>query len=306
MVPLVESLIRAGGSTDSGLEGIENQHLGIELASTPDIFVVVADGYAGRIAFDYQYEIAAGWERILTGLEFQVPKSAWTPYPTTELAIPALLDMSYPAVPEADTWPASPRALHRMIGGDNRLVQELTRNGYRFVMVESGWSGSVCGVHVDECVASWFLDEATFLAVDRTILSQLVLETFGHSFTIGTRSSMRWLLDNSSRISANGTPDLVIAHLMAPHPPFFLDESCALHHDRSRWFAFARSDSDPDETRAAYLEQAACIDGFMARLAQEVGDDVVIVYVSDHGTAERRQLWRVTLVHGMNLIWWNG
>jgi hypothetical protein len=279
------------GGTDTAVETDQGN---VALSRHPDVFLVVVDGYAGlqTLADDFGVQQPT----IVEALEsrgFQLPDSAWSSYPTTQASVPSLLDMSYPLPPGERFWPATNRHLTRMIGGTNSLNLILRAGGYESVMIESGWSGSDCGPKIDRCVASPLLDEAMFFVIDRTVAAPSVLESFGYAFTVGAQRSMSWLLENGPALSRDDQPNFVFAHLMAPHPPFFLDQDCNTVYTRDRsGVLFARSRDDVDERREAYLEQARCVNDFMIDLADSLDPGVVVVYVADHGTDQRNQLTR--------------
>lgn len=264
----------------------------VELHETPDIFVVLTDGYAGVITLAEDFGIANSPLSVaLRDRGFQVPKSAWSAYASTEFSFSSLLDMSYPVGPGTGVEPLTKSRMYEIIGGKNRLVAELHEAGYRVTMIESGSSGTQCGGYIHRCIPSPFLDEAVFWTVARTLARPLVLDSRGYAFTVGTQSTMAWLRDNAHDISTNGTPDLILAQLMAPHPPLFLNADCDHHYDNELSGLFlVRGGDDVDRRREAYIEQARCVDGFLIELADLVDDGAVMVYVADHGTDSRLQL----------------
>ena len=55
---------------------------------------------------------------------------------------------------------------------------------------------------------------------------------------------------------------------------------------------FMRPGDELHERKAAYLEQAGCIDDFLVSFADSISSSAVIVFVADHGTDMRNQLGR--------------
>jgi hypothetical protein len=266
----------------------------LDLTRHPDVFVVVFDGYVGRHTLSEDFGLTD--PAVVDELEqrgFDVPDSVWSAYPSTRSSVPSLLDMSYPLGPGPAVSVMSNRHLSDIMGGSNVATSILEAEGYESVMIESGWSGSRCGGAIDRCIASPFLDEAMFSTVAGTVGGPSIVEAFGSSFTVGSRHTMSWLLDYGPEMAADGRPNFVYAHVMAPHPPFFLDSNCRTAFDVGRnGFLFARPNDDVSERREVYLEQAHCVNGFMMDLSDRLSEDTILIFVSDHGTDRRNQLSR--------------
>jgi hypothetical protein len=132
-----------------------------------------------------------------------------------------------------------------------------------------------------------------FFVLARTVLSPTLLESAGYAFTVGSQHTMNWLLENGARLSTDDRPNFVFAHVMAPHPPFFLDPSCETSYSRDRsGVLFSRRADDVETRRQAYLEQTMCLNDFMVALSDRLDPSAVVVFVADHGTDQRNQLAR--------------
>ena len=162
-------------------------------------------------------------------------------------------------------------------------------------MVESGWSGGACGSDYDHCVSSHWFDETIALILNDSVVGRWFKTHFGSPFTMGTENTMAWLLENASELSSSPQPDFVFAHLLAPHPPFYLNSSCdrVITDERSGFWHNKLGLATSERNR--YLgEQMECVNDFMLRLATAVEPDDVVVFVGDHGTDSRYQLFRGT------------
>jgi hypothetical protein len=103
---------------------------------------------------------------------------------------------------------------------------------------------------------------------------------------------MDWLLDKAEAITRNGVADFVFGHVMAPHPPFFLDPECdVVFEERRSGVQFARSGVALEGRGSFFDEQANCIDNFMLSLSDLIDDETVVIFVADHGTDSRHQLF---------------
>jgi hypothetical protein len=263
----------------------------LELERTPDIVLVIADAYLGVDGLHRYFGVEPEIRGILGERGFWIPDVAFSAYASTNAALPAILDMHYPIHEGPGINAATEQELYARIGGDNRFIDVLKSNGYEFTMVESGWSGSACGKQVDHCASSAFLDESVYKLVEKSWLGRFVWERFGYAFTIGARGTMTWLEENIERVSENSIPDFVLAHLEIPHPPMFLDAGCELEVSEDRnGVQLQRPGFDIDARKAAYLEQADCVNHFVADLSERVSSDMVLILSGDHGSDSQLQM----------------
>lgn len=258
--------------------------------ATPDIFVVVLDGYPGFEALRLDgRDVREDRTTALTEAGFDVPGSAWSSYWTTSMAVASMFNMAHPL--SADQGGGADEArLYEIIGGQNPIVALLNDHGYETVMIESGWSGSSCTPAYDSCISSPFVDEGVFLALLDTVAGPYVHSSIGYSFTVGTEYTMDWLLENAAGLSASPTPDFVFAHLIVPHAPFFLNGSCRREVINARSGVNFYLSGVPESEREEYFDgQLDCADRFMVELAALIEPDDIVVFVGDHGTDRRSQ-----------------
>lgn len=287
----------------------ESPPLTVDLATTPDVFLVVFDGYPGALAAE-QDRLETGVVDVMSELRsrrFQVPESSWSAYWATSLSIPSLLDMNYPISRSPWKSVSTTGDLHDVIGGASVTVETLKANGYATHMVETGWSGSSCGSGFDRCVPSPLIDEATYLILRHTVAWEFLDESPG-PYVIGALSGFEWLLDEAPALSESISPDFVFMHVVSPHPPLLLDSECTAELAPGRAGTNFNVPGVDSETRAGYLvNQIDCMDRMMIELADAVEDDDIVIFVSDHGTDRRDQAnpdlvdWdRQTIVERLN------
>lgn len=278
-------------TTRGSSSAVRPPSVGAEIADRRDIFLIVLDGHPGlqAIEFDYGPGVVESIVAEMGEAGYQLPDSAWTSFRATAYSIPSLLSMAYPTENPTGT-PAETQDMYEIVAGDNSLRRILEGEGYVTHMLESGWSGSSCREY-DHCVASPLLDESMFLAIHGSVLGEPILERYGYAFTAGAMNAMEWLETNVPALDADQAPDFVFAHIMAPHPPFFLDHDCQLvvTSDRSG-VRFSRSGVSINRRSDFMLDQIACLQGFLTELAANVSEDGIIVVVSDHGSDRRNQL----------------
>ena len=289
----VTSLVRE--ASQAGIdETVHHDGSALALSHRPDIFLVVLDGYAGNLTLESDFGLDRSTViRRFEKIGFEVPVHAWSAYPATRSSLPSLLDMSFPLESGGRVTALTEKRLSDMIGGSNSVSSILRAEGYELVMVESGWSGSRCGPEVDICIPAPIMDEAMFSVAERSLVGKPILRSMGYAFTVGAQHTMTWLDANGPSLSEDSRPSFVFAHVMVPHPPFFLDDSCRTRFGRERnGVQFVRPGDELLERRSAYLEQTECVDEFVLDLTGMIEPDDVVVVVGDHGTDQRNQLVR--------------
>lgn len=274
---------------EPGLSQVLNSQVGdVELVKRPNVFLVVFDGYPGLQALEREFGQTK--EELISELRergFQVPESAWTSYWSTELALPSILQMAYP-VEEGSLNSMTRQHLHQIIGGDSQLVEILESNGYETVMVESGWTGSSCGEAFDRCVVSPWLDDQLFYILWEGVTGESVLASNGHAYTKSTQATMSWLRTLVVDTYDTVVPTFVFAHLIAPHGPFYLSNSCQTVVSGERFGdRFYVAGVDRATRERFFFDHMQCVDGFMKELADSVKPGDVVILLADHGTGRR-------------------
>ena len=289
--PLVDTFRTAAKYGESSV--VNQEPMTLELTERPNIWLVVLDGYPGRISIRADHGIPPE-DQLQTHLEergFEVPASVWASYPSTRLSVPSLLDMAYLVRDWAES-PATDQDLYNIVAGDSRLIEVLNDNGYFTQMVEPGWSGGDCHSQYDVCVASPFYDAAMNFVAFESILGDTDFVRPGYAFAVGSQSTMSWLREHMGGVGGDDdAPSFVYAHVLAPHPPFFLDESCERVVDHQRDGFFYTYGDVPHSKRAEFFsQQIACVDSFVEEFVAGVSEDDLVILVSDHGTGTRAQM----------------
>jgi hypothetical protein len=264
--------------------------------STPDIVVIVADGYGSNSVLSRLYGFDnRGFTDALEAMGVTVEEQMRSNYARTKLSVPSFLEMGY--LPEGTPiTPAVESQLHQILGGENRLADAVRRNGYQTVYVESGWSGTKCSASNDVCVSNVWPDETFYDIVRRSLLRDLPGFETGISFARGAHhvlGSVRGVVD---QYTSNDRPDLIYIHLLAPHPPFFHNSSCELDPEAAlAGFALGEPGMAPEHLemrKSAYVSQVQCVNSklgdAMASIAQA---GAVGLILGDHGPDLSLQLF---------------
>lgn len=261
-----------------------------------DIVLVVLDGYGNSNVLREIYGFDnSPFEADLRSSGFEVSSQTIPNYGRTRLSVASVLQLQHPIQPGPYVRADFDHLLN-VIGGENLLAQWLVGNGYTHTYVESGWFGTRCRSTVDVCVEGPWPNESLYDVTNRSLLQDLPgLET-GRSFSRGANRALEWLDDSLDPLLDNDRPDFVYVHVLAPHPPLFLDANCVLHpQDGFKGFTIAQpgmSDTQLDEARDWYVSQVQCVNSHLAALAEDAdAKDAIMIMMGDHGPDSLGQLF---------------
>lgn len=254
----------------------------------PDVLVMVLDEFASldvRPLGDAETGALIGLEE----LGYSVSPTMWSPYTISAASIASTMDASYPIESGQRITQQAALRLGGITRGDNRLVQRLRSQGYRFTMVESGLWMTSCGPMVDRCVEGSWLDESVGTVVERSIFKPWHRRLWGDEFVHSGLHAMSEASRTFRSAVSNGERDLVFVHVPLPHFPFVLDPDCQLDPER---VARPHADADVD----AYVDQASCVAGWLTETLRDV-DAVAdtppaVLITGDHGTGFAKQVLR--------------
>lgn len=270
-------------------EVLESEFSPVVLDQRPDIVLLLLDGHPGSIAWDQDFRDRAPIFDGLVDRGFDAPESSWSPYWTTHYSLSALFNMQY-VLNEQPEATATDAHLYRIVSGENSLTRTLRANGYSVSALGSGWSGLRCTRAFDNCHDAPLVDDVLFFMLKDSLLGRYLTSSLGHAYTHGVSEAMHQLPDLIEAISSNESPDFLMAHLIAPHPPTFFTPQCDVQVTPSRLGVAAGPwGVDQDVWDAYFLEQARCIDGFVLSVVDMLPPDTIVVVVSDHGTDRRGQ-----------------
>lgn len=272
----------------SGELHIEGTYSDLRVEGERDVLLVIADAYGGQAVLEEFYDFDNS--EFLTDLKdqgFAVPYGVVANYSHTSLSVPSLLQMEY--VAEASTLSdADLVELFKILGGDSSFKEILSESGYTTVYVESGWLGTQCSQSIDICVDAPWPDETLYDITYRTLLRDAPGFETGLSFMRGAQHSMEWLSNELEAYLTNGRPDFIYVHILAPHPPLFLDANCVGDPSAEMsGFVIGKPGLSADEIekrKSAYVDQVLCVNTVLTKVAaQVVTNDAIALFVGDHG-----------------------
>lgn len=266
-------------------------------AELPDVYFVVVDGYGRQDVLAERYGFRN--DGLIDALEsegFFVPRHAWANYSMTHAAIPSMLAMDYVLSPGQRLGHQERLALYDVIGGNNPVVEYLRAAGYRYVHIENDWAGSNCREMVDRCVPRHFLDESVWALLERTPLEPALRQRIGHPHSQSSLRVLGHLLEEALRPERDERPKFVYAHVLAPHPPLYLDRRCTLRVDSGLGGLNLTAPEDSERSRAqrraAYVEQVECVNQRILEFVDHLAPEAVVLISADHGPDSRGQLFK--------------
>jgi len=218
---------------------------GIELSipqNPPDIYYILLDGYtradvlAERFGFDN-----GDFLDSLEDLGFAIADCSRANYEHTHLSLPSLMNMAYidTLVGEIPAGATIKSLRFAQLTKNNRVMQSLQRLGYETVAFETSyyWAQFSEADYYFEPATGYFfapiLSEFEKIFVETTMISALMDWEVNHQSglfqTLVTpyESHALWVqytLDKLKELPQMKGPQFVLAHIIAPHPPYIFNQ----------------------------------------------------------------------------------
>lgn len=266
--------------------------------SSPDIYVIVLDGYGRedvlRQLYDYDN---SPFLQSLEGLGFQIIPDARANYMQTSLSLASALNLDYlqNLLPDSQRAEHDREALIRLIH-HSVLGRMLREHGYTDRAVDSGYRPTNL-----KGASEYFGPDSRAT----NLFERLVIENSGVALVGGHPSSpepfshpgyrlhrdrIRFALQYLSRPAADtGAPRWTFVHILAPHPPFVFDA----HGDPVQPdypYVLLDGSAYPGEMRDyrhQYIQQLRYVNrnllASLISLVDEKGHEAAIVIQADHG-----------------------
>jgi hypothetical protein len=154
--------------------------------------------------------------------------------------------------------------------GNSRVVSLLGSAGFDYTHIEGGWNGDVCD-EAEQCLRSSIWYEATWRLLESSVFIGIAEQLWGSYEALNTMVAVNHLLQLG--VFDDGSHDFVYAHMMLPHFPQVVDETCRIVPVGSR-----------GETTADIRAQMACVDSILIDLVGSFDQSTAVVIAGDHGT----------------------
>jgi hypothetical protein len=259
-------------------------------ALKPDIYVIVLDefGRADLLREYFDLDIQPFVE-LLRSRGFYVPDKSHSDYPQTFPSLASTLNLVR-LDRLADVMGPRSQDLRplRYLLDHNAFMQMAKRADYRVIAIGSDYAATSSIDEADECLCGQYgLGRYEILAAGLTPLAPLPFERWGYE---AHRRKVLNSLSELARASAGSGPKMILAHILAPHPPFVFEaDGQAVQPQPSRTIGDDRVFSGPREEYArGYRAQVQFVvkqmTDLVGSLQSRPGAAPVILLFGDHGS----------------------
>jgi hypothetical protein len=277
----------AGREARMAADGADAVQTAQAAGDAPDIYFIVLDGYARADMLASHYGFDNGpFLRRLEQLGFQVAEASQANYTWTFLSLSSTLNMDYmPALLGERLDPkASGRDHAYRLLRDNRAAAFLRERGYRFVHLQSTWSGTGSNPYADDfryCGGGLFRDDYLLAVAEVSWL-----RAFGSRASLDLASCHLRNFETLASLAREPGPKFVFAHFVPPHHPYLFDRDGRVlrNANLSNQFEFQKK---LWEDRQAYVDQLVFVsrkvEQAIGRLIADSKRSPAILLLSDHG-----------------------
>lgn len=164
--------------------------------------------------------------------------------------------------------------------------------GWRYVHIESDWTGTRCGPTVAHCVDRSLVNDFVWEFVQGSYFGRFVERAFPNPHVAQGLKTLDALTRHAS--TADSGQDFVFSHILLPHPPLQLRADCEVSIDErllGRHYELIETTAETAVLRRnGYNEQRACLNSRLMSVLAGLPAETRIVITSDHGPDLRGQL----------------
>jgi hypothetical protein len=267
----------------------------ISVASLPDIYYIILDGYARADVLDELYQFDnSGFIHSLEQRGFYVAGNSMANYSQTSLSLAASLNMEYlDGLAARVGLESSNRQPVMQMVQQSLVFRFLKEYGYKLVAFSTMHRPSDLR-HADVYLAPrWTLSKFQMALLDTTPLPTILARLTSYDEYESHRKRLLFALDHLAEVPDQDGPVFVFAHLWTPHPPFVFGEHGEKVNPQQR-LTFAdgslflyRSGLTAHEYRDNYTKQLTFLNQRISSVVDEILANAirpsVIVLQADHG-----------------------
>lgn len=207
-----------GGVESTGAARVES----VNADTLPNIYYIILDGYARADILEelFDYDNSEFLE-YLDQNGFFVASRGRSNYAQTSLSLASSLNLKYlddlaeRLGPKSDDREPLKEMIH-----DNTVFQFLRQQGYAIVAFDSGYSSTDVRDADLYMSPGWSWGEFEVALINTTPIPIVLKRDMEHDPYGLHRRRILYAFDHLSDVSELGSPHLVFAHIIAPHPPF--------------------------------------------------------------------------------------
>ncbi len=259
----------------------------------PDIYYIILDGFGRQDILEQYYQAdLSGFYSYLDQAGFYIASQSQSNYAWTELSLASSLNFMY--LDDLGQWGAevSDTLPLEIMVEQNRLFAILRSYGYQVVTFADEYDLTDIS-SADEYLSpqAWVFSGYQSELLGITPLPDLARIVTGRSLFDLHRDHLRFMLGNLYRRPDPARPQLVFAHLMAPHPPFVFSAN-GEPAPQDRRFTFNYVDkvlvgAERDRFIQGYRDQAAYLTTSLIpeleKILRQEGRPAIVIIQGDHG-----------------------
>lgn len=245
----------------------------------PDIYYIIPDAYAGPKVLEryFNFDNREFYE-YLKKKGFDIAQNSRSSYPNTYFSVASTLNMEYinhvSDILGKDSNDYNPI---RQILNDNRVLKQLKSAGYKYVHLDSDYTTFLEG---DSLAVETPLD-----IFSRMFMKFTVLRPFGGRYGFKENAINNRLRDNVlavfeslERITVEGGPKFVFAHITSPHGPYVFNRNGERVDSQF---------SNNIEEMGYYIDQLIFVNNKLITLVDKILSNSkippIVIIQSDHG-----------------------
>jgi len=267
----------------------EDQHEGLQVEDSPNVILVVVDGYPRSDVLREQagYDNSE-FESFLEDEGFFVVDRSRSNYSTTHLSLASMMNMDLVTPRGGEIGHADLEVLAEATSGENEVVHFFQNAGYQYVHSPIPYWFSQCAPNVDVCLSKPPLDFTTYGLLYRTPLGHFFHRPQNNPATILNADRIAMLASWSQHAKSREwhVPFFAFIHLILPHPPLFLNSNCVpagVGFDIHRLHDVDETAGNSRSIKSAWLDQIECTNKALSALITGAHEDDLIIITSDHG-----------------------
>ena len=192
----------------------------------PDIYYIVLDGYGRDDILKNMYDYDnTPFIHGLIDRGFYVAQKSRSNYAQTVLSLSSSLNFQYlEKLPEKFGKDSENQSPLRELIQDNAIMALLKNRGYETVAFSTGISFTELRSADSYIVTEGTLSEWESFYLMRTPIPTVLEELFGYSLYDVHKTRLTSMMNQLPTIATQESPQFVLAHFVAPHPPFVLGQ----------------------------------------------------------------------------------
>ena len=272
-------LARHKSKSNIGIQKIDpwNQNSPINTVKGPDVYYIILDAYSGYSTLKRFYNFDnRDFYAYLTRKGFYIAQKSRSNYTMTGPSLASSLNMEYinRDIADADRNLGLPKITLR--GGNNKVMDIFKSIGYKCISVGAP------NRYADLSIVHKYREKLFEYIFYKYVLAMTPASKLSDVFALNTDSHKKAVLyyfEQLARISVTESPKFVFAHIISPHPPFFVFGPNGEGFSLSKIFKL--------NPRKMYVYQTIFInkkvEALIDTILSQAKEPPIIILQSDHG-----------------------